>query len=279
MTRRVVKSAGWVVCLALVVVIWPVQVGGWASYTVVSGTSMEPIYHSGDMVVGWHRGSYDPGDIVVFTVPDGEPGAGYQVIHRLVSVDAGAWTTQGDNKTSVDPWSPTDEDIVGRAVMHIPNGGYALMWMPVLLALSAGILVMLALWPRSTRGRRRTGVPPEDWTSGNIGPNDGRGSADPYDMASTAVALIVGLTVGLAWPAASLIAGNAATLGGAYAGSISAWTLSGAQLELPVMVDSPPDVTAGEEPFDTPEVSQVTAREHTLAPGAAAQMAVPEPAD
>jgi len=146
---RVRATLGWLCCLVVVALLWPAKFGGWTSFTIVTGESMQPTYFTGDLVVGWRSPEYRPGDVVVYRVPDGEVGAGYQIIHRLVAQgDTGAWTVQGDNKQAADPWHPHDADIVGRAVAHIPGVGSLVTWLPLAFALLAGVLVTLALWPR-----------------------------------------------------------------------------------------------------------------------------------
>src|SRR5690606_14311534 len=99
--RRVASFAGWLACVVLVLAIWPATYGGWLSLTIVSGTSMQPTYYTGDMVIGWRTSDYQPDDIVVYTIPEGQVGEGYQIIHRLRSVDAdGSWTVRGDNRSA-----------------------------------------------------------------------------------------------------------------------------------------------------------------------------------
>ena len=106
---------------AAVVVFWimflrPVSLGGPADYVIVSGHSMEPTFHTGDVVFAFEQHSYRRGEIVVYRVPAGEPAAGDRVIHRIVggSADKG-FVMKGDNKTGVDPWRPKAGDVVGEA--------------------------------------------------------------------------------------------------------------------------------------------------------------------
>lgn len=138
---------GWLAVAAVVAALWPARWGGFSSLTVVSGSSMEPTLRSGDLVIGWRTGDYDAGDVVVFRVPDGEPGEGHQVVHRVVADDGGAFTTKGDNKRIEDPWRPAEPDVVGRAMFVVPNGARLLRAIPMALAVLAGALVTVALWP------------------------------------------------------------------------------------------------------------------------------------
>ena len=144
--RRLARSAvGWGV-LILVVLAWavtfrPTQLGGPATFVVVSGDSMEPVLHEGDLVVLRAQPDYDVGDVVTFAVPDGEPGEGALVIHRLIRAEGSAWVPQGDNRDVADEWRPTDDDIRGELWIHVPKGGDRLMTVmqpPLLAALAGG---------------------------------------------------------------------------------------------------------------------------------------------
>ena len=142
-----------VVVLAL---LWPSSLGGQMAYVFVSGESMEPTMHTGDLAVVRKRSSYGHGDIVAFKVPQGEVGAGEVVIHRVKSGDANGYVVRGDNKPADDPWTPTADDVVGERVLLIPRFGLALRTLasPIVLGILAGALaaaVVLTSKPRSDR--------------------------------------------------------------------------------------------------------------------------------
>lgn len=132
--------------LAWAVFLRPGFLGGPASYVIVAGESMEPVLHTGDLVVARRQGSYRPGDVVAFKVPEGEPGAGSMVIHRIVggSGDAG-WILQGDNKDEPDFWRPTDDEISGKRWLLVPRAGHVLVLLrsPLVFAVAAGVMVFL----------------------------------------------------------------------------------------------------------------------------------------
>ena len=74
--RRVL---GWVqIVLTLAVLgFWffelrPQSLGGPASYALVSGKSMEPVYHTGDVVIVHRHARYHIGQIVVSRLEDGQ---------------------------------------------------------------------------------------------------------------------------------------------------------------------------------------------------------------
>lgn len=141
----------------------PAFLGGPASYIMVSGPSMEPALHHGDLAVVRKQGSYSPGDIVPFRVPKGEPGEGAIVIHRIAGgTPEEGFVVQGDNKDAPDIWRPTPGDIVGKVWLHVPGAGrlLALLRDPLNLGLMVGGLTTLSLLgggevkPRRKGGRR-----------------------------------------------------------------------------------------------------------------------------
>ena len=147
--RRVLSGGTTAALLVLVVLCWPTYLGGSTTIVVVAGRSMEPTWHAGDVVVV-RQGTYEVGDPIVYSIPEGDPGAGRRVIHRIVGGDGvDGWTTQGDNRDEADPWHPTDEDVVGRAVTTIPWVGRLRVlltgWQGLSLVLS--LAVTAALWP------------------------------------------------------------------------------------------------------------------------------------
>lgn len=201
--RRLRALAGWLVVVAAVAALWPASLGGWSSLTVVSGRSMEPALHTGDIVVGWRTGSYDVGDVIVYEVPDGQPGEGHKVIHRITDVGA-TYTTQGDNKASADPWTPTAADVVGRRLFTVPAGAKVLGVLPYLLAVVAGALITAALWPRRDEP---TGVDPDDCP--------GREPAGPTTTAAVVAAALCAVALSV-WGA------SAAGVGGFDAAALTA---------------------------------------------------------
>jgi signal peptidase I len=157
--RRVLGWA-WVAVVIAVAVFWfvalrPQALGGPAGYALVQGTSMNPLYHTGDIVIVHRQAHYRVGEIVAYIVPKGTAGAGAQVIHRLVGGDEDkGFIVQGDNRTAPDVWHPRRKQIVGTAWLHIPKAGTAvvLLHTPLFLAsLAAGIAVAWAIGHGSKR--------------------------------------------------------------------------------------------------------------------------------
>lgn len=120
--------AGALLVAAVVLAAWfawlrPATLGGDVSYVIVDGSSMEPTYRDGDLVLVRRQRSYSQGDIITFSA-GGHFDDPTRIIHRIIGTASdGAFITQGDNRDQVDPWGPTSEDIIGRAAVHLPMAG------------------------------------------------------------------------------------------------------------------------------------------------------------
>lgn len=144
--------AGVVACALLV---WPGFLRGGTAYVIVSGNSMEPTLHAGDVVLTVRRGSYDVGDVVAYRIPKGGPGAGVLVIHRIVGGSASAgYVMQGDNRAGRDAWRPRPRGIAGEAAVTVPRLGVALAWLrtPLGLATLAALVTLLVVLGGSGAG-------------------------------------------------------------------------------------------------------------------------------
>jgi signal peptidase I len=128
----------------------PQALGGSAGWVMVSGTSMLPHLHTGDLVLVERRSSYHVGEVIAYRVPKGQVGASHVVIHRIVGGSARkGWKMQGDNRTAPDLWYPTNRDVVGAKLLRIPDAWLVLRFFhsPLFLGLLAalGVFFWLAL--------------------------------------------------------------------------------------------------------------------------------------
>jgi signal peptidase len=146
--------------VTLVLILWPATYGGRFGMVMVAGSSMEPTYQLGDAVITW-REPVEVGDVILYKVPEGSPGAGNPVIHRVAGREGGRWITKGDNSRSIDPWRPTDSDVLGVAQFRMAFGGrvIALLKSWWVISLLSGLAVGLLLWPEESprRGRHLSG--------------------------------------------------------------------------------------------------------------------------
>lgn len=82
---------------------------------VLSG-SMEPTYYVDDMIFVTAADNYAVGDVVVYQSGNA------LVVHRVIAVENGMVTTQGDANNAAD--DPVSLDLIkGRVVGHLPNMG------------------------------------------------------------------------------------------------------------------------------------------------------------
>jgi signal peptidase I len=169
--RRARRTIGWLLfaaaALGWFVYLRPPVLGGSTAYVFVRGTSMEPKYHTGDLVLVRRKARYAVGDIAAFAV-DGPNGRQAVVIHRVIKVEPdGSYIFQGDNRDEPDPWHPTADKIVGTPIALLPAAGRWLADLaarPLLLGLLCGSLAGLMMLPGSSapkpaRPPRRTPQP------------------------------------------------------------------------------------------------------------------------
>lgn len=138
--------AGWFIWLR------PATLGGDVSYVIVDGRSMEPTYQDGDLVLVRRAAGYEVGDVIAFRA-GGRFDDPTRIIHRIVGGTPDGFTTQGDGRDRTDPWSPTSDDIIGKAQLHIPMAGdiAGAIARPEFFAAAGGAAVVLG----GTRRRRR----------------------------------------------------------------------------------------------------------------------------
>lgn len=157
--RRVMQVATWA-GMAVGLTVWmvafrPQSLGGSAAFIGVNGISMTPTMHYGDLAIVEKKSLYHVGDIIAYRIPAGEPGAGRDIVHRIVGGNGTAgFVTKGDNNSYTDYfWHPKTADVIGRVWFQIPAG---MRWMaglrsPVPLAALVGIATfILVVWPSST---------------------------------------------------------------------------------------------------------------------------------
>lgn len=149
--RRVLSLLSTLVVLAGAIawaaLLSPTFMGGPASYVLVSGESMEPALHGGDLVVTRERADYAVGDVVAYRVPKGEIGEGAIVIHRIVGGGPGGYLLRGDNRGQDDLWRPTRDDVVGSMWFSLSGAGLyvARISQPLPLACLMALIAFAAL--------------------------------------------------------------------------------------------------------------------------------------
>ena len=121
---------------------------GAAGFVITNGVSMNPVYFEGDLVVVARSDSYEIGDIAAYRMPD----RGVVVLHRITARDVGGFTFKGDNNQSIDSAHPSFDDLVGHAVLHIPQLGH---WVRIFTNPVALVVLAFALTGGTAANTRR----------------------------------------------------------------------------------------------------------------------------
>lgn len=143
--------------VAAMLVVWAVGPGAdgplGVSTVVISGSSMEPTLHDGDLVVVRHDGSPSIGNLVLFDLGGG------LVFHRLAAGDpAAGWRTKGDGNDFLDRWVVHGDDVRGRIWFEVSGLGYVVQWLRSHAAATGALVAspfLLGFVP--SRRRRRDG--------------------------------------------------------------------------------------------------------------------------
>jgi signal peptidase I len=152
-SSRIAGVLAFIVLAVAWYVFAPPQLGGSTTYAIVYGSSMEPRFHRGDLVLLRSASEYQVGDIAAYD----SPGLGRSVMHRIVKHTGGRYQFKGDNNEFLD--SPTLQrvEVTGKLWLRIPAAGKVLTTLrsPVFAALAAGLLALLLAGGGAKTGRRR----------------------------------------------------------------------------------------------------------------------------
>lgn len=172
--RRVVEFLVSIAVLALWwVTLAPQNIGGPLTYAVVSGTSMEPDFFSGDLIVAKAQSDYQVGDSVIYEIYGG------YIVHQIISESSKGYRTQGVNNNTPDSWTVSREKVKGEYLVSIPGLGKSLVFLlnrPLALgALAAALagLLLIDFRPHKTSVRLKSLLakanlepPPATWVAG-----------------------------------------------------------------------------------------------------------------
>lgn len=156
--RTLLASLGSAMTLVLVLVAWvafaPTRLGGQVSYVIVSGNSMEPGMHRGDLAVVRRSHSYTEGDIVTYRHPQIGP-----VIHRIIGREGERFVFKGDHNGFIDGYHPQEAELIGELWFRVPSVGRLMR--PLQDQKYAAALIVLALaglggGAGATASRKRT---------------------------------------------------------------------------------------------------------------------------
>ena len=151
----------WFVLAAALGLSWlyfaPTQLGGSTLYTATAGTSMEPLFHKGDLALVRPAASYRVGQVVLYD----SPVVHRPVLHRIKVIQDGRFYFQGDNNDFVDPGYATRAELLGSLWFRVPHGGSVVNWIaePMHASLFAGASVIFLLLGGATTAKRRRRAP------------------------------------------------------------------------------------------------------------------------
>lgn len=150
------------IAFVLLGIVWvlfaPIQFGGQTAYVIVSGNSMEPGMHRGDLVIVRQATDYQIGDIVTYRHPEIGP-----VIHRIVAQEDSRFVFKGDNNDWIDAYRPDQTEFIGKFWLQIPSAGRIIEqlrapWSMAFLAAVLGVMVVTSVkGEKSLRQGRRHG--------------------------------------------------------------------------------------------------------------------------
>jgi signal peptidase I len=145
------------VLLLLVGTAWlylaPARVGGFTTYVVTHGVSMEPHFHTGDLALVRPADHYRVGDVVAYH----SSLLGVVVLHRIVAIRDGHYTFKGDNNNFLDPVHPARAELIGKLWLHMPHAGVVLngLHAPVVDAALCALLGIFLFYGVGGKGQRR----------------------------------------------------------------------------------------------------------------------------
>ncbi len=145
---RSIIAAG--LCAVILLLTWPARWGGFFTFVIVSGDSMEPTLRSGDIALVRPRSAYAVGEVVAYRLPATASPSRPNVIHRVIAIeDDHSLRLQGDNRAVPDGFLVPRDDVVGSMRLRLPRAGLALWvlsrwWM---LAAVAAAITTIVLWP------------------------------------------------------------------------------------------------------------------------------------
>jgi signal peptidase I len=156
-TRHAKKLVASGLGLIALVCLWfyfaPVGLGGSTSYVDTDGISMEPRFHTGDLVLVRSQSSYHVGEIVAYhstvfhTV----------VLHRIIGRAGARYVFKGDNNNFSDFEHPAGSQLIGALWLHIPGAGgrLASLRSPALVGALVGFGMFLFAGAAFTQRQRR----------------------------------------------------------------------------------------------------------------------------
>jgi len=141
----------FLISIPLIIYIWPMSLGGDATFLIVSGQSMLPTILPGSLVITKQAPSYQIDDIVAYFLREG--GSAKIVVHRIIDEKPQGFVIKGDNNPRKDSGYPDHDNIIGKVVFATPYAGDILASLrnPILLIGTASVMAVIQM----EQGRRK----------------------------------------------------------------------------------------------------------------------------
>jgi signal peptidase I len=143
---------------ALWYVFAPTNLGGGASYVMIDGNSMEPTFHTGDLVILAKASVYNVGDIVAYK----DLKLDAHIIHRIIGIQDERFIMKGDNNGWIDSTHPLQSEVLGKKYLYLPKLGKWVKWIRVPVNMSlvvgvfgGGIIMSMTIQTKETQKKRK----------------------------------------------------------------------------------------------------------------------------
>lgn len=130
------SGSAFILALLAWVFFAPSAAGGQTDYVIIQGSSMEPGFHTGDLVIVRRSTEYQVGDAAAYR----DPNLNRFVFHRITAQNLESYIFKGDNNEWTDSYHPIKEEITGKLWIHLPHMGKVVekIRRPAVLALIVG---------------------------------------------------------------------------------------------------------------------------------------------
>ena len=155
---------------------------------------MEPLYHTGDLVILQPVTRVEVGKIIAYNYP----GLG-RVIHRVVAIEGDHYLFKGDHNDWLDGYRPTQEDLIGEAWIHLPKLGRWVFFLKqpvnvaILMSLAGGILMFKSFFTNSYPRKK----PKFSWRWPNINASGFDPATREAILFSLSLLLFISIVLGL----------------------------------------------------------------------------------
>jgi len=143
------------ISIPIIIYLWPMTLGGDATFLMVKGQSMLPTILPGSLVITKQAPSYHIDDIVAYFLKEGRYAK--IVVHRIVDESPEGFVIKGDNNPRKDKGNPTHDNIIGKVIFATPYVGDILTSLrnPMLLIGTASVMAAIQFEQNRRKKRKK----------------------------------------------------------------------------------------------------------------------------